>query len=113
MKPIFPVFQYILQYDYITKVLCENKDIPIMGCNGKCYLMKELAKSSADEKPSSTDKKNSTIEVVYLFIEALPDFNILRFVDNTLKHIPLLYTNLYTHFNSSFVFRPPILKFNL
>jgi hypothetical protein len=32
----------------------------ILQCNGKCHLMKELAKASAnDDKPFSSDKKQS------------------------------------------------------
>jgi hypothetical protein len=35
---------YAINYDYISKVLCINKDKPELKCNGKCHLMKELAK---------------------------------------------------------------------
>lgn len=45
-KPILPVADYIINYDYISKVLCENKAKPELKCNGKCQLMKELAKAS-------------------------------------------------------------------
>jgi hypothetical protein len=34
---------------------------PTLQCNGKCHLMKELAKASAnDDKPFSSDKKQSS-----------------------------------------------------
>jgi hypothetical protein len=51
-KPIFPVMDYAINYDYISKVLCINKDKPELKCNGKCHLMKELAKTE-DDKPIS------------------------------------------------------------
>jgi hypothetical protein len=57
LKPVFPVIDYIVNYEYISKVLCVNKDKPKMHCNGKCHLMKELAKASENEKPISSDKK--------------------------------------------------------
>lgn len=57
--------EYVLNYDYVVNVLCENKAKPEMHCNGKCHLMKELAKASENEKPSGqNDKKGfSPIEL--------------------------------------------------
>ncbi len=46
VKPVLPVVEYMVNYDYISKVLCENKAKPKLKCNGKCHLMKELAKAS-------------------------------------------------------------------
>ena len=36
-----PVFNYIVNYEYISQELCENKDNPELHCNGKCYLIKQ------------------------------------------------------------------------
>jgi hypothetical protein len=66
LKPIFPVIEYAVNYEYISKVLCVNKAKPMMHCNGKCHLMKELAKASETEKPISSDKK-TTVQVFNLF----------------------------------------------
>lgn len=41
---------YIVNYDYIANVLCENKDIPEMKCNGKCYLSKMIARDREQNK---------------------------------------------------------------
>ena len=41
---------------------------PELECNGKCHLMKELAKASEAEKPLSSDKKSTAkneIELLY------------------------------------------------
>ena len=68
LKPILPVIDYIVNYDYISNVLCENKAKPELKCNGKCHLIKELAKASNDDKPINSDKKNNlTQEVELLF----------------------------------------------
>lgn len=45
IAPVFPLFDYILNYDYIVEVLCINKDKPEMECNGKCYLKDQISKS--------------------------------------------------------------------
>ena len=59
VKPSFPIIDYVVNYEYISKELCENKAKPELHCNGKCHLMKELAKASEAEKPISSDKKDN------------------------------------------------------
>ena len=68
IKPITPVIEYIINYDYISKVLCENKDKPSLKCCGKCHLKKELAKASEGDKPNSTDKKNNTKQEIEIYL---------------------------------------------
>jgi len=50
---------YAVNYDYISKVLCVNKSRPEVRCNGKCQLVKELAKASETEKPASQNDKKA------------------------------------------------------
>lgn len=45
LRPIVPVIDYNLNYDYIAKILCINKDEPELKCNGKCQLAKEIKKT--------------------------------------------------------------------
>ena len=75
LKPILPVVEYVVNYEYISKVLCVNKDKPMLHCNGKCQLMKELAKASENEKPIS-DKKIAAQEFEVLFFENLKSFEV-------------------------------------
>ncbi|WP_148868671.1 hypothetical protein [Tenacibaculum adriaticum] len=49
LRPIAPFVEYAINYDYISKVLCINKDKPELNCNGKCQLMKELKKQKDDD----------------------------------------------------------------
>ncbi|PKB43079.1 hypothetical protein AX016_1262 [Cellulophaga sp. RHA19] len=49
LKPIFPFMEYVVNYDYISKVLCINQDKPELECNGKCALMKSIEKSTQEE----------------------------------------------------------------
>ena len=46
LKPITPVIKYYIDYDYIVAELCENKAKPVLKCNGKCHLAKELKKAN-------------------------------------------------------------------
>jgi hypothetical protein len=108
LKPIFPVLDYIVNYDYISKVLCENKAKPELKCNGKCQLMKNLAKESEEEKPINSDKKNNLKqEVEVLFFQPVKSLvvEIIDFKKTT--SISNNYSNLYSHLNSCSVFHPP------
>jgi hypothetical protein len=67
LKPVFPVVAYVTNYNYITKVLCINKSKPKLQCNGKCHLMKELAKASESEKPIHSDKKDNVKQEIEFY----------------------------------------------
>ena len=108
LKPVLPVFEYILNYEYIKTELCVNKEIPIMGCDGKCYLIKELAKASESEKPISSDKKHITAETTDLFIAELHNYTFSVFNTTTKSSLNSKYTDLYTSLNSYSFFHPPI-----
>ena len=107
LKPIFPVIEYVVNYEYITKILCVNKAKPKMQCNGKCHLMKELAKASESEKPISSDKKQLVQESEVLFLETIPSFVWADFFTNPNQKINTNYSNLYSFLNSCVVEHPP------
>src|SRR5687767_3279293 len=48
-KLALPYLNYQVNYEYISTVLCENKDKPDMQCEGKCHLNKELKKAAEEE----------------------------------------------------------------
>jgi hypothetical protein len=108
LKPVFPVIDYAVNYDYISKVLCINKEKPAMHCNGKCHLMKELAKASEIEKPISSDKKQNINVLNDLFVEEWETFHlaIMDLQDKSLLNSK--YSNFYSHLESYSIFHPPI-----
>lgn len=81
-----------------------------MHCNGKCHLMKELAKAAEHEKPLSSDKKSSVkqeTETLYCH-DVATLLSVLPLEDSSrweLDH----YSNLYTLLHGSTVFHPPTL----
>ncbi len=107
VKPVLPVLEYVMNYEYISKVLCINKDKPKMHCNGKCHLMQELAKASDAEKPISWDKKGTSQIIELLFFEEIKSFRIKPIYFGTKEKINKSYSNLYFYLNSSSVFHPP------
>ena len=44
IQPALPVLEYLINYDYIVNELCENRDKPVLTCNGKCYLGDQVEK---------------------------------------------------------------------
>ncbi len=52
----FIILNYQVNKDYISNVLCENKEKKAMHCEGKCHLKKELDK---EQKSESTPTGNS------------------------------------------------------
>ena len=47
---LFVYITFKVNQDYISKELCENREVPEMNCNGKCYLAKHLQKEEKKEK---------------------------------------------------------------
>ncbi len=108
IKPVLPVLDYALNYDYISKVLCVNKDKPKLKCNGKCHLMKELAKASDAENPIPNDKKNSSKTLEILFFQEMESF---EFEPNNCffkGNLNASFVNLYSFSNIKSIFHPPI-----
>lgn len=46
LKPVLPFIEYAANKDYISEVLCINKDKVEMQCNGKCHLTAQLKKQN-------------------------------------------------------------------
>ena len=107
LKPALPVIDYVVNYEYISKVLCVNKAKPKLQCNGKCHLMKELAKSSENEAPISSDKKITSQQFEVLFFEEIKPFKIAAVYFFGTKKANSNYSNLYFRLNSISVFHPP------
>lgn len=107
LKPVLPVLDYIINYDYIAKELCENKAKPEMHCNGKCHLAKELAKASENEKPLS-EKKSGQAETEVLFLEPIASFHFSSQLTLIKTANITEYRNGYSHLDVASVFHPPI-----
>lgn len=107
LKPLLPVLEYVLNYDYIVKELCENKAKPEMQCNGKCHLMKELAKASENDGPVSSDKKSSHSESELLFLENTAALEFVTLTFPIQNQVNAAYSDLYFHQNSDTAFHPP------
>src|SRR5690606_11774041 len=76
VKPLWPLMEYVANYDYIVEVLCENRDRPQLNCDGKCYLAKQLAKEQNDRGENPFGEQRSKVEFQPLvYFEALTDYD--------------------------------------
>ncbi len=108
LKPIFPVIEYAVNYEYISKVLCENKAKPKMHCNGKCHLMEELAKASDSDRPTSSGKKGYSSALEVLFFQEINSLVFAPFSTLDKEKSNAEYSNLYSKTHLESIFRPPI-----
>lgn len=104
---MFPVAEYIINYDYIVKELCENKEKPELQCNGKCHLMKEMAKAAEEEKPSSSDKKENHKSIEILFYSEIKSLVSNQVKVKNQNTVIDNYSNLYSYKTSFSIFHPP------
>ncbi|WP_461533902.1 hypothetical protein [Sinomicrobium sp.] len=106
LKPAFPFLDYALNYDYISQVLCINKDKPEEQCFGKCYLM------SAVKKEVENDEKDKTLTVKFEH-QLLFHQNIVTKAPDTptVAHRQENFCLKQQHYNSLFIktfLKPPI-----
>ncbi|MDO5635627.1 MAG: hypothetical protein Q4G18_00060 [Myroides sp.] len=107
-RPVIPVVEYIVFYDYIKNELCENKDKPKLECNGKCHLKKELAKASGSTEKGN-EKKHFSVETSIVFYQEKEDNFGLKLLFYLHKSKIISNYNLsYSHLETNSVFRPPI-----
>ena len=66
-RPLLPFLEYYGNFEYISEVLCINKDKPILSCNGKCYLneqLKEVNETEQQSKKVPTNEQERTIPML-------------------------------------------------
>lgn len=106
-RPVLPVVEYMVNYEYISTVLCENIDKPEMHCNGKCHLAKEFDKSISHKAPIQLEKVSILFD--FIVVHEYESYFKRYSLSNLNEKVTLFYSNLYTFLFTSVVFQPPIL----
>ncbi|WP_432670438.1 hypothetical protein [Flavobacterium sp. SM2513] len=109
-KPVFPVLEYVVNYDYIVNELCENIAKPELHCNGKCHLAKELAKASTDDTSNSSEKKVVAQQYELVYFQEIKAIIFSMYDSNFSPQVYNSYTNNYYHLSVNSTFHPPNLK---
>lgn len=101
---------YKINYDYISKELCINRDKPMSMCHGKCYLTKQLQKATEQEKKHAADVNKEKSDV--LFYPSILSICFLNWGNTCLNKINRVYTPPFNHASFiSNIFRPPQIAF--
>ena len=105
IRPVLPLVNYAVNYEYIAKNLCENRSEPQSTCKGKCYVEKELAKTEKQTN-NTAQIKISALDVFIphenpLCLQAgiLDDFN---------NSIDSAYPDIHLSEYSAKIFHPPL-----
>ncbi|MDN3596660.1 hypothetical protein [Zunongwangia endophytica] len=107
VKPVFPVVDYVLNYDYIAKELCENKERPELACNGKCYLMQALAEASEEESEQKKESSIKKVDIPLFYTEKVVLINNNQETE-AVAHNFRFQPQFYHFQNSQEFFHPPI-----
>lgn len=72
--------EYMLNQEYIARVLCVNKTKPEMACNGQCHLMKQMEKETKKEQNGNAvkDKYEVVIAAIHLQSVLQPHFTAVK-----------------------------------
>ena len=69
ISPWGTIAYYHANKEYIARVLCQNRDKPMLHCDGQCYLAKRL-KAQQDKQDKETTQRVQNSPVVQLFCQA-------------------------------------------
>lgn len=104
LKPIAPFVEYAINYDYISKVLCINKDKPELSCKGTCQLMKKLQQQEDEDYQSlRIHMEEYPIGFVKLLSLDSKNYDDIKLINHT------SYKNEYSYLYSYNVFHPPVI----
>ncbi|MEO1010434.1 MAG: hypothetical protein AAFX53_03960 [Bacteroidota bacterium] len=103
LRPVLPLFEYVVNQDYIAEFLCVNKEKVELECNGKCYLMQRV-KEQQDKKKQNLPR--IAMEEYPIGFVTLIDINTPKSISKTFAPF-LVYCNHYRFCFSNSQFRPP------
>ena len=107
IRPIVPLLDYGLNYEYIAEVLCINTDKPELECNGKCYLTQEIQKTFLHEVTDDA----SVVSIIEISVDRFTiafknTINYTVFVIDSFKKVKIYSAN----FGKIQDYIPPILQ---
>ena len=104
VRPVLPLFDYLINEDYIATFLCINKDKVEMQCNGKCYLMQQLSKQNEDKKQSLPRIAMEEYPIGFVNLILFDAINeTVPFIENS-----FIYKNNYNYLFIYSSFHPPV-----
>ncbi len=108
VRPLLPVIDYYMNYDYIAEELCINKNKPYMECNGRCYL--NAAMERVNGPAEKQQQKSIVINLNDYPISTLDFHNYQLPLSDDLLYLetPIFSKKLVIKDYTSLLLRPPI-----
>lgn len=103
----YSILDFSLNNADFTEKYCENKDKPVLKCNGKCELAK-IAKAIEKQNPD----KHITVEkeiILFFYPIVTIEFKMLTFIKNQIQ----ISCNFHTFDSVEDNFHPPQIYFSL
>ncbi|WP_193364332.1 hypothetical protein [Myroides injenensis] len=107
-RPVVPLIDYAVNYEYISTVLCVNKDIPEMHCNGQCYLMKQLAQAVKEEQGKDAIKKVCDIAFSLMYFDTVLHIELHKIIVSNIKKVSDIYKESISAVFVTINLRPPL-----
>ena len=106
MQQLSVYVNFKINQDFISKVLCINKEKPELKCHGSCHLAKKLKAINEEDsgQTSSSNKKKSKRSLTLFFTQNPPDNSKLFGLDKDNKTV--YFSNFRDYFISE-IFQPP------
>lgn len=105
LKPLWPVVEYVVNYDYIIENLCENRDKPMLNCDGKCFLAKQLAKEMDKKEKNPFGAKLSDLKLPIINHDSSFAFKLFTFESGA--HSYSFGIDMISYVSTSKMLRPP------
>lgn len=103
IRPVGPLFTYVINQDYILEFLCINRDKPELECNGKCYLMQMIEEKNDDKGKNPPRIVMEDYPIGFVELQSLA--NVI--VPEEYRAMGYLYDNKYSYRYSYLDFHPP------
>lgn len=104
------IFNWKINQDIITEKYCVNKDKPMMNCDGKCYLSKQLENLELKEEQErknhpNPEEKVETVNYSWIIDDFLANFVLINDDESIIQgdYLKVPFSNPYLQD----IFHPP------
>jgi GMP synthase PP-ATPase subunit len=99
---LFVYTGFELNKKYIVTQLCENRNKPLLHCDGHCYFMKKIKQVQEKEKGSERQTQKSLFQEVFV-----KSSNSIKFFSQVVNTVFTPYQLLKSTPSTGIVFQPP------
>ena len=79
LQPVIPILEYEFNKDFISEVLCINKEVKKGNCEGSCHLLEQLKKATSKTDSPATQGKIQVDEYLIPFEDRSKAFHTFYF----------------------------------